>query len=211
MSIKKYKHIIFDIDGTLLNNDVALLHSLQDAIAIIKKGKPAIEDLRFALGIPGEETLKRLGVKDILKANELWNNILKNYNSQITLFDGIEGLLLYLKKKGYILGIITSKTRQEFRNDFVPFGISSFFDFCICVEDSPRPKPNPDPLLTYLCMVGISTKDAVYIGDSIYDLQCANNAGVDFGHAAWGRVENFSLPSTYIFNKPSEVIDLLEL
>ena len=50
--MKTYTHLVFDIDGTLLNTEQAVLHSLQWAL-----GRQGIalrtEDLRFALGIPG--------------------------------------------------------------------------------------------------------------------------------------------------------------
>lgn len=76
----------------------------------------------------------------------------------------------------------------------------------ICVEDTPRPKPYPDPLLTYLNATRIHAEDALYIGDTLYDCQCAQNAGVDFWLAAWGNAATQEIPADYIFKRPADVL-----
>ncbi len=201
-----YKHVIFDIDGTMLDTEYAILHSLQDTVLDIAGRKPEIEDLTFALGIPGEVALEQLGIKDTVYANKLWNDILLKYTPFIKLFDGISELLEELHKKGSRLGIVTSKTRQEFVADFDPCGVTSLFDTVICVEDSPRPKPFADPILTYLGKTGAQKEEVIYIGDTVYDFQCAENAGVDFGLAVWGSNSKETIHAKYFFDNPKCVL-----
>ena len=167
-------------------------------------GKP---ELKFALGIPGSVTLRKLGITDTARANGRWNEHLLKYKSRIRLFDGIPELLDSLKTNGCKLGIVTSKTRHEYTADFAaPFALSGYFSTVICVEDTPRPKPYPDPLLTYLNTARIHAGDALYIGDTLYDCLCAQNAGVDFGLAAWGNVAAQEIPADYIFKRPADVL-----
>lgn len=205
--MSKYKHILFDIDGTLIDTEEAILQSLQDTVReMLHKdiGKP---ELKFALGIPGSVTLRKLGITDTERANERWNEHLLKYKSRIRLFDGIPELLDSLKTNGCKLGIVTSKTRSEYTADFAaPFALSGYFSTVICVEDTPRPKPSPDPLLAYLNASDANAADTLYIGDTLYDSQCAQNAGVDFGLAAWGNAVAQEIPADYLFKRPADVL-----
>ncbi|MBQ4532747.1 MULTISPECIES: HAD family hydrolase [Bacteroidaceae] len=202
----KYKHIIFDVDGTLLDTEFAVLHSLQDTVMQYSHISIPIDKLCFALGIPGKVALERLGIEDTIGANEYWNEMMQKYHKSIGLFDGINDTLSALRDKGYRLGIITSKTKSEFEMDFVPHGISHYFDSIICVDDSPKPKPYPDPILTYLNRNQILASEAIYIGDTEYDSLCAHSAGVDFGLALWGCRNSAGINSEYRFNTPNEIV-----
>lgn len=52
---------------------------------------------------------------------------MRNYTNTIKVFDGIIELLKNLLSLDYEMGIVTSKTREEFTHDFCPFGISHYF------------------------------------------------------------------------------------
>ena len=60
----KYKHIVFDIDGTLIDTEYAVLHSLQETIKGLSGREIPCSELRFALGITGTDALKKLAIKD---------------------------------------------------------------------------------------------------------------------------------------------------
>lgn len=202
----KYKHIIFDIDGTLLDTEFAVLHSLQDTVMQYSHVSIPLDKLSFALGIPGKVALEKLGIEDTTGAIQYWNEIMQKYHKSIGLFDGTSDMLSALRNKGYHLGIITSKTKSEFETDFIPHGVCHYFDSIICVEDSPKPKPFPDPILTYLNRNQILATEAVYIGDTKYDSLCAHSAGVDFGLALWGCRNSDGINCEYRFNTPNDIV-----
>ena len=212
--MNKYRHIVFDIDGTLPDTESAILQSLQDTVAEMLQKDMAKEDLKFALGIPGEVALHRLGISDTRTANRKWNEHLLKYKSGIRLFEGIPALLASLKAGGYSLGIVTSKNRNEYNEDFASvFDAAHYFDRVICVEDAPFPKPDPAPLVTYLSLSKISAGEALYVGDTAYDSLCANGANVDFGIALWGNPgttgNGAQNDADYIFHSPSDLLDVL--
>ncbi len=61
----KYKHIVFDIDGTLIDTEYAVIHSLIKTIIEITGNTPQYASLRFALGITGRKALELLKVPNI--------------------------------------------------------------------------------------------------------------------------------------------------
>ena len=182
---REYKHIVFDIDGTLIDTEEAILQSLKDTVRDMLHKEIGKQELKFALGIPGSAALRKLGITDTEGAKDRWNGHLLKYKSRIRLFGGIPQLLESLKMNGCRLGIVTSKTRNEYTTDFAaPFALSDYFCIVICAEDAPRPKPSPKPLLAYLNASNINTDDAIYIGDTIYDSLCAQNAGLETADGA---------------------------
>lgn len=205
----KYKHIIFDIDGTMLDSAYADLTALQKVLSELQHRDYPISDLRFALGIPGEVALKQLGVKDVSMANQRWNRYMKELAHTMRLFEGIKELLLELKGRGIELGIITSKNRKEFQSDFTPFGLDAYFGTIITVEDSVAPKPSAEPMLAYLNKTGTHPQEVLYIGDTSYDKECATNAKVDFGVAAWGCCSAEQIHATHSFEAPGDILHIL--
>lgn len=205
----RYKHIIFDIDGTMLDSEYADLTALQRVIRELHGKEYEIPELQFALGIPGQVALTQLGIEDTAKANQLWNGYMNELAHTMRLFDGIRELLMSLKKKGTTLGIITSKNRTEYRNDFMPFGLDSYFDRVITVEDSIAPKPSPEPMLAYIAQTGTTPREILYIGDTRYDRECAVSAGVDFGLAMWGCRSVQPIDATYCFATPKDILHTL--
>ncbi len=202
-------HIVFDIDGTLIDSENALLKSLQDTMMEVSGKKIKRDDLKFALGIPGDVALRRLDIRNIEEVYPIWTRNFRHYVSTISIFEGIEPMLKELRKQGFKLGIITSKNRKQYIKDFVPFHLSEYFETVICSEDAALPKPSPEPMLEYLKQTGADKTDVLYIGDSVYDFQCASNAGVEFGLALWGCTSVKHIFANYFFNTPKNVLYIL--
>ncbi|WP_025782913.1 HAD family hydrolase [Sporosarcina sp. D27] len=204
-----YKTIIFDVDGTLINTEDAVLGSLQKLLKTDYNKDIDRSELSFVLGIPGSDSLPKLGIDNIDKANDRWNFFMKDYYQSIHVYNEINFLLDTLKKKGLNQGIVTSKTKQELKDDFEPFGLMEYLSHIVCADDTKKHKPNPEPIIEFLKISKAESSSSIYIGDTIYDFECARDAGVDFGLALWGCKNHESIPAKYKFEKPSDILNVL--
>lgn len=206
-----YNYIIFDIDGTILDTETAVLSSLQKLLLEELNKNYSFEDLSFALGIPGETALNKLGIKNILESNEKWNRYLKEYFHHVKVFEGIKDTLIKLDEMNISTGIVTSKTKEEFINDFVPFDLTKHFKFVVCADDTAKHKPDPEPILKFIELSGAEKSKTIYIGDTKYDMHCASSAGIDFALALWGAKSSEGIDANYILENPKRILELIEV
>jgi len=209
--LRMYSYIIFDIDGTILDTEFAVLSSLQKLVSEELNKNYSFEELRFAFGIPGEVALNKLGITNILESNEKWNKYLKEYYHHIKIFDSIKETLVKLNERGVLTGIVTSKTKEEFLNDFVPFELSNYFKLVVCADDTEKHKPNPDPILKFIELSGVDKSKTIYIGDTKYDRDCAFSAGIDFALALWGAKSSIGIDADFIFENPKQILELIKV
>ncbi len=206
-----YRCIVFDIDGTILDTEIAVLSSLQKLVFEELNENFSFEELKFALGIPGEVTLNKLGISNVFESNEKWNKYLKEYFHHVKIFDGIKDALDELSEMGISTGIVTSKTKEEFINDFVPFGLSNYFNLVVCADDTEKHKPNPEPILKFIELSGADKSKTIYIGDTKYDMDCAFSAGVDCALALWGAKSSKGINANYILENPKQIVELIKI
>mgnify|MGYP000870994697 FL=1 len=205
-----YNCIIFDIDGTLLDNETAILLSLQRIVQEELNKNLSLDELRFSLGIPSEVSLRQLGINNILDSCIKWNKYFKEYTHHVKIFDGIKDTLIKLNEMKILTGIVTSKTREEFLNDFAVLDLNEYFKFVVCADDTEKHKPNPDPILHFLKQSGANKSKSIYIGDTKYDMECAFGAGVDFALALWGAKSSAGINANYFLEHPKQILELIK-
>lgn len=204
----KYKHIVFDVDGTLIDSEEAVLSSLRDVLKETTGRIFPMEELTFALGITGKDALLRLKIEDMETVLHRWEELLCFYEDTLSVYEGIAELVKTLAKKGYGLGVATSRTREEFDHDFGELDIRPYFDVTICADDTKEHKPTAEPLLKYMELSGALREEVLYVGDSIYDSECARNAGVDFALAVWGS-HTETTRADYYLKKPADIFSYI--
>lgn len=204
----KYKAIIFDIDGTLIDNEKQVICSLQKLLETITPKKYSYEDLLFVLGIPGEKVLSILGIENREQALERWYEIHHSYSYMEQIFPGIREMLEELKNTGVRLGIVTSRIRNECDKFLEQYQFTDYFEASTCSGETLHSKPAPDPLLAVLDKMQVSPSEALYVGDSIYDMECAASAGVDNALALWGACQPEKITCRYKLENPADVLSL---
>lgn len=184
--MKRYKAIIYDIDGTLLNTVDQNMYSL---IRIIKEELD--EDWTFEQVVPftaqpGTKTIADLGIRDVTGVYARWVRYVNEYGKSAEPFDGIPELLRAVREKGLKQAVASSKQRRQYGIDMPRHGFDKFMDAAVLYEDTDRHKPDPEPLNICLSRLGVKAEEALYVGDARADMEAARNAGMDFAYASWG-------------------------
>lgn len=184
--MSRYKAIIYDIDGTLLNTVDQNMYPL---IRIIREelGEDwTYEQVVPFTAYPGMKTMELLGIRDRETVYARWVRYVNEYGPGAQPYDGIPALLDAAEKKGLKMGIVSSKRVPQYGIDMGRHGYDARMDAAVLFEDTARHKPDPEPMLECLRRLGVEAKDALYLGDARTDMEAARAAGMDFAYASWG-------------------------
>lgn len=201
--------VIFDVDGTLLDTEKEIIESLQRIVKEELGQEPAKEELTFSLGIPGSVALERLGIKNVEEVCERWDSYAAEEVKEFILYSGMEETLAELRQRGVQVGVVTSRSKAEVNNAFAPLGLMKYMEHIVCCDDTTKYKPDPEPILKYLELSSIDPLNVLYIGDTIYDKECAQGAGVKFALALWGAKYPEKIGGDYLLELPSDILNLL--
>jgi phosphoglycolate phosphatase-like HAD superfamily hydrolase len=110
---------------------------------------------------------------------------------------------------GIVLGVVTSKTRPEMKNEFDIFGLNQYFKAQVTASDTELHKPNPDPIQKAINDLGADKSETVYIGDSLYDMKSAKSCGIAFCLAKWGAMATSIFTDIdFVLNSPDDILNL---
>lgn len=210
----KYKYILFDLDGTLINTNKLIIDSFKYTLKR-HLGIDA-EDCQILkyFGEPLITTLERFS-KD--KAEEMFQTYI-TYNESIhdknvEAFDNVDLVLKSLTDIGCIMCIVTSKRKVLAKRGLELFDLLKYFNEVIACEDTIKHKPEPDPIIKALSELNAKPEMALMVGDSEYDIKCAKNAGVRSVFVSWSEAgihQNHDIEADYIINDIIQLIDIVK-
>lgn len=216
----KIKAILFDLDDTLYNERAFVLSGFK-AVAKYLSEKYGIDpDSIYNLLVESIEhygrgknfdiVLKKLNLYDKMLVMKLVE-IYRTHTPDISLYPDAREILHKLRELSYKLGIITDGDVKAQMNKINALGLRNFFD-CIIVTDKygiDKRKPNPYPYKLALNLLGVSGKEAVYMGDNPYkDFIGAKKLGMLTIRVLRGQYKNVVVSEEY--NADYMVKDLRE-
>ena len=201
----KYKLILFDLDGVLIDSKRNMELSWSAVQATFELNVP-FEKYFELIGRPFNDIMTELGLNDQAdKIKSVYNvasscriDLIDTYNNCIEVVEKI-------KKMGIRIGVVTSKDKIRTLEILKIFNL--LFDVVECPDDKSRGKPSPDPLFRAMLKCQRDPSETVYIGDMDVDLGAAKRAGIDYIHADWG-YGNCSL-DVIKASKPDDILKLI--
>jgi phosphoglycolate phosphatase len=184
--------IVFDFDGTLVDSRELILQSHRLVFTEYGLPVPAPEDSLSLIGKSLELVLAQLAgpqapIQDMVKA---YGRALPRLRADPAFverpFDGIADLLNDLSREPSIaLGIATGHKAAAVMPALHAFGWRNYFQTIQTADIAPS-KPHPGMLLQALEATGSEPQDAVFIGDTTFDMEMAQAAGVEGIGVVWG-------------------------
>ena len=182
----EFNAILFDLDGTLLDSVPVILKASREAYA--QMGMPYDEALvRKSIGLPLEVQACRDAPDRYDEFLETYREIYRKYEGRaVRLFPDTLAMLDIVRSRGFTMGIVTSKSARGAQRAIQQTGMAGKFQVVVAADDVRRPKPHPEPILAAPDTLEASPDRAVYVGDSLYDVDAAQKACVKMVGVSWG-------------------------
>ena len=225
--MKKYKAVIFDMDGTILDTVEDLVLSVNHAMAecghrhdFTKEdgkrmfGSGAHTALQRALameaGLDDDARLRQIGTPELMtvpgideaevaRIEDCFRPYYLAHSTDHTgPYRGIVDLLRTLRAQNYRTAVVSNKPDPAVRKLSADC-FDNLFDAAMGEQPGIRKKPAPDMVLAVLKRFGATPPEALYVGDSEVDAATSRNAGMDCVCVSWGFRSRSFLESLHPF------------
>ncbi|MFU8793486.1 MAG: HAD-IA family hydrolase [Acholeplasmataceae bacterium] len=176
------KTILFDLDGTLIETPKIILSTFQE---LFDQYIPHVQ-LTDALlsSFLGQTLFKTFEtyVDDPKKVDELvkiYRDVSEEkINLGLSAYRGAKEVLIYLRKKGIQVGVVTSKLKTVATEHLIKTDLFDEIQGLIGYEDVINHKPDPEPILKAIAYFNSEKEETLYVGDHENDIIAAKKAGI---------------------------------
>ena len=216
----KFRAIIFDLDGTLLNTLDDIADSVNRTLEENGCSPHAVDAYRSFIGDGWRMLVARALPEDRRSeasietyAQQSRKIYRENWNRKTQFYAGIPDLLDQLQEQGVPLAVLSNKP-HDFTLRYAEAYLSRWaFAAIMGFGDRFPPKPDPAAALQITRQIGLPPSDFLFVGDSSVDMQTAHGAGMHAVGVAWG----FRGPEELLQNgchtlveQPLEIVPLLD-
>ncbi len=188
----KFKGVIFDLDGTLLDTIKDITQTLNLVLTRCGYRQYSEDECKMMVG-DGMEVLVKRAVPEIADDDQAIRDLIQEYRREYALtykqnsrpYDGILEVLARLKEAGLKLAVLSNKSHEftvRMTLELLPFE----FDVILGARPGTPVKPDPAPLHQVLQELGLQPSEVVYVGDTCVDMETARAAGILAAGALWG-------------------------
>ena len=213
------KAVLFDLDGTLVNSLADLAEGVNRALATENYPTHEVEAFKYFVGDGMPIMIERALPADEKDPDTIARmlKLLKAYYSEhfadfTCAYDGVPELVKELKKRGFIVAVVTNKA-QDMAEIVVKKFYGDTFDLIFGMREGIPGKPDPTMALLAMEELGVKPEECVFIGDSGMDVATGVNSGALPVGELWGfrgEEELRKNGAKYIITRPEELLDIIE-
>lgn len=178
----KYRHLIWDFDGTLFNTYPRICRAYMKVLAdagIVEQEDRILQSVKKSLEYTNAWVSEKYGLTD----EQLWAgyHLHSEEESMDTMrpYPGMEAFLRDAAELGCVHYVYTHRGRASCDKALSHYGLSGLFRELVTRENGFPLKPAPDALNSLTKRLGLDKRDCVMIGDRELDVMAGVNAGID--------------------------------
>ena len=212
--------ILFDFDGTVMDTNDVIIQSWQHTYRTLRGEEGDLDQILATFGETLEYTMMNLFPEAPLdEAIAIYRRYQRdNFLSDIKMVPGMRELLDELLDRGYVMAMVTSRLRYTTDQALEEFDLGKYFRYVVTADDVTRAKPDPQCVEMALEKLGSSPEKTIMTGDTIHDILCARNAGVESVLVGWSltlgerAMVDFAPEEApdHIISEPAELLKILE-
>lgn len=214
----KYRNIIFDFDGTLVDTAALIIETMHRTIRALDLPEKSDEECKSMIGYRLEEIPSILwrGIPDLSERyvtsyRNIFNSIKDSY--KIRLYPHVFETLTELSRSGVKMAIASSRSRASLQEYCSELNILDCFKMLVGGGDVKNGKPAPDPVNLILDTQGWNKTDTLVAGDMGVDILMGKGAGtatcgVTYGNGSPAELEDAG--ADYIISDFSKLTGILE-
>ena len=179
----RYRAVILDMDGTLIDSNDAHVRAWVEALRA--HGHEVSEaDIRPWIGMGGDNLLpaavkiSKESEEGKKVSDERGESFKSRYLPRLKPFPEVRPLLERMKEDGLRLIVATSSPEDEVKKAIEIVGVGDLLEDATSASDAGRSKPDPDVVQAALDRLGLSAGEVVMLGDTPYDIQAAGKIGI---------------------------------
>ena len=176
----KYKLVIFDLDGTLIDAYAAIAAGINQMLQSLGYPQQKPEVIKRKVGRGVEKLIEPfIEKKDYQRAVEVYLKSQETLLPKITkLLPGAKEVLKELKERGCQLAVASNRPSSFSEPLLKHLKIAQYFSLVLCADKINSYKPNPKILSLILKKLNIPPEETVYVGDMALDAETGKNAKV---------------------------------
>lgn len=181
-STVKYSHIIWDWNGTLLNDAWLCVEVMNDMLKSRNLPLITLEKYRSIFCFPVMDYYLKLGFDfDHESFKVVGMEFMDRYNQrqkECSLHADVKQILSLVRIKGYRQSILSAREETELRQEIGHLKITEFFESIGGLDDH-YAHGKTDVGIRLLKEIGSPAEDLLFIGDTLHDAEVANDLGVE--------------------------------
>ena len=211
----RYKGILFDLDGTLLDTNELIIKAFQHTVGVHYEREVDSDIIRAFFGKTSKAALEFLGPDKVEEMTATLREYQSIHHDQLAkVFTGVREAIQELYDAGVVLGIVTSKKSNTAMRGLKLFNMDKYFSVVVTADQCQNTKPHPEPVELALAKLGLTSQECLMVGDSPFDILSGRGAGVKTVAVRWSEVpwaDVMAAEPDYVIDTMAELISLVEV